>query len=117
MENYNETFKKRTKQLALVIIRLYGQWKKTHEIRIIGKQLIRSATSVAANYRAAIRARSMKEKYHKLCIVVEEADETVFWIELLQESNLIPNYDFQDIIQEANEIMKVMSTYRSRLKR
>ena len=59
----------------------------------------------------------MKEKYHKLCIVVEEADETVFWIELLQESNLIPNYDFQDIIQEANEIMKVMSTYRSRLKR
>ncbi|MCH2085526.1 MAG: four helix bundle protein, partial [Saprospiraceae bacterium] len=85
--------------------------------RIIGKQLIRSATSVAANYRAAIRARSMKEKYHKLCIVVEEADETVFWIELLQESNLIPNYDFQDIIQEANEIMKVMSTYRSRLKR
>jgi four helix bundle protein len=79
IESYNELFKQRTKKLAIEVLKLYRSHCKSEELRIIGKQLIRSSTSVAANYRAAIRARSDAEKYAKLCIVVEEADETVFW--------------------------------------
>ncbi len=116
MKNYNELFKVRTNHLAIRVIKSYGKWKKSDEIRIIGKQLIRSATSVAANYRASIRARSLRERYHKLCIVVEEADETVFWLELLQESQLIPASNLHEISDEANEIMKVMSAFRKKIK-
>ncbi len=64
--------------------------EKSDEIYIIGKQLLRSCTSIAANYRAVNRARSQKERYAKMCIVVEEADETLFWLELLGESDLVP---------------------------
>jgi four helix bundle protein len=76
--DYNELFKRRTKALALDVIRLYGTLRKSDEVRIIGKQMMRSVTSVAANYRASIVARSDREKYAKRCIVVEEADETLF---------------------------------------
>jgi four helix bundle protein len=79
---FNETFRKRTKKLAISIMRFYAGLSKKDEIRIIGKQLIRSSTSIAANFRATSLARSMKERYSKFCIVVEEADETIFWMEL-----------------------------------
>ena len=76
--NWNEIFQNRTKKLAVDIIRLHSQLKKSDETRIIGKQLVRSATSTAANYRAVIRARSDAEKFSKLSIVVEEINETLF---------------------------------------
>jgi|GEM_PF-5122938 len=71
----------RTKQLAVRIIRMFRALPKTDEARVIGKQLLRSGTSVAANYRAACRARSKAEFAAKISIVLEEIDETVFWME------------------------------------
>ena len=112
---WNEQFRNRTKKLAVAIIKAFSSWKKNDEIRIIGKQLIRSSTSVGANYRAVCRARSDRERYAKLCIVVEEADETQFWLEILVESDLIKIEEVLDIRQEVEEIVKVMTTYKYRL--
>lgn len=116
MDNYNEIFKKRTKAMALEVLSLYREWEKTDEIRIIGKQLLRSATSTAANYRAVIRARSNAERYHKLCIVVEEADESLFWLEVLHEGRLVEIDKISPLISEVTEIVKVMSSYRNKYK-
>ncbi|HEX8503754.1 MAG TPA: four helix bundle protein [Hymenobacter sp.] len=85
-----EAFRLRTKAASLRVIRLYQQLPHTGEAQIIGKQLLRSATSVAANYRAACRGRSGAEWYSKLCICVEEADETQFWLELLGDAAILP---------------------------
>ena len=79
------------------------------------KQAIRSATSVAAHYRAACRARSTKEKYSKICIVVEESDETQFWLEMLLESNYLPKNDFDLMYNEITEIVKVMTAFKKNL--
>ena len=114
---WNEQFRNRTKKLAIATIKAFSNWKKTDEIRIIGKQLIRSSTSVAANYRAVCRARSDRERYAKLCIVVEEADETQFWLEILVESDLIKIAEVLNIQQEVQEIVKVMTTYKYRLEK
>jgi len=114
--SYNELFKQRTKQLALAVLKLYQAHCKSDELRLLGKQLMRSATSVAANYRAATRARSDAEKYAKLCIVVEEADETVFWLELLEEGMLIDSLSLKPLIDEAFEILMVMSSYKKKCK-
>ena len=115
--SWNEQFRNRTKKLAIAIIKAFSSWKKTDEIRIIGKQLIRSSTSVAANYRAVCRARSDRERYAKLCVVVEEADETQFWLEILVESDLIKIEEILNIRQEVEEIVKVMTTYKYRLEK
>lgn len=84
-----EAFKRRTKLLSLRIIKLFQALPKTDEARIIGKQLLRAATSVAANYRAACRSRSEAEFFSKISIVVEEADETLFWLEILNEAKIV----------------------------
>ncbi len=115
-ESFNEKFRVRTKQLAIAILKSYTQLPKTDEIQIVGKQLMRSATSVAANFRATCRARSQAEKYAKLCIVVEEADETIFWLEVLHESNIANIKNISMLQSEAMEILKVMSSYRKTLK-
>ena len=114
---WNEQFRNRTKKLAIATIKAFSSWKKTDEIRIIGKQLIRSSTSIAANYRAVCRARSDRERFAKLCIVVEEADETQFWLEILVESDLIKIEEVLNIRQEVEEIVKVMTTYKYRLEK
>ncbi len=72
---------------------------------VIGNQLLRSATSVGANYRAACRAKSTADLIAKLSIVVEEADETIYWLELLVESSLISSEKLKDLMQEASEIL------------
>lgn len=116
--NFNEAFKQRTKQLALDIIALFSKLPKRTETQILGKQMLRSATSVAANYRAMVRARSDRERYAKLCIVVEEADETLFWLELLEESHLIAiDQKFKQVKADCLEIVKVMASYRAKLKK
>ena len=113
---FAEQFKKRTKSFALRIIRLFQALPKTEEARIIGKQLLRSATSVAANYRAACRARSKAEFYSKLSIVIEEADESLFWIEILIEANLLPESKLTELRQEITEILSVVAKARKSLK-
>jgi four helix bundle protein len=110
------TLKNRTKQFALRVVKLYQSLSKSGEEQVIGKQLLRSATSVGANYRAACRARSDNEFLSKISIVIEEADESEFWIELLIESNIIPKERLADLLQEAEEIVKIMVSSRQTVK-
>ncbi len=115
--NFNEIFQIRTKKYAIEIIRFYvTNCKKESELKTIGKQLLRSGTSVAANFRAYTRGRSTAERYSKLCIVVEETDETLFWFELLEESDLIKPEKLSIIKQESLELLKVFSSVRSKMK-
>ena len=102
----------RTKAFAVKIIKKYGKWPKNDEIRIIGKQLIRSSTSVAANYRAVCRARSKAEFFAKLCIVVEEADETLFWLEVLEEAELVKAGELQELQKEITELLSIFAKAR-----
>ena len=85
----SEELKERTKAFALRVIKLVDAMPRSLAAQVIGKQLLRSATSVGANYRAACRAQSHAEFAAQLYIVVEEADETVYWLELLRESSLL----------------------------
>jgi four helix bundle protein len=109
---YRENLKLRLKQFALRIIKLFQALPKTGEARIIGNQLLRSSTSTAANYRAACRARSGNEFFSKISIVVEEADETLFWLELLLEAEIFSKEKLDSIITESTEILKIVSTAR-----
>lgn len=87
--DFAEQFKKRTKTFALRVIKLFQSLPKKDEAQIIGKQLLRSATSVAANYRATCRARSKAEFVSKIGVVLEEADESLFWLEMLEEAGIM----------------------------
>lgn len=109
---FNEALRNRTKDYALRIIRLFQSLPKTGECQIIGKQLLRSGTSVAANYRSCCRARSKAEFIAKLCIVIEEADESLFWMELLTESKIVKPEKLQDLQNEAMELLSIFSTAR-----
>ncbi len=113
--DYNQIFRERTKKLALTIISILSEVKYSDAFGILRKQSIRSVTSVAANYRATCRARSLKEKYSKLFIVVEECDETQFWLELLFECKFINQLSYQSVYQECSEILKVMATYKKKI--
>ena len=114
-----EQFKARTKNLALRVIRLTGALPKSQAARIIGRQLLRSGTSVGANYRAACRAKSRADIINKLKIVEEEADETLYWLELLAEAKIIPESRLKPLMTETNEIiaMTVASLKTLRAKR
>ncbi len=111
-EDFIEVFKKRTKQFTLRCIRVFQALPKTEEARIIGKQFLRSATSVGANYSAVCRARSQNEFFAKLSITVEEADETLFWMEILIESEIFTESKMKDLMDELTEIVKVLSKAR-----
>ncbi|PQJ82667.1 four helix bundle protein [Polaribacter glomeratus] len=107
-----ELLKKRTKQLALDVILLYDKIQKTDSTRVIGRQLIRSVTTTAANYRAACIARSQKEFFSKMSIVVEEADETLFWLEMLKDAGFVEEVQVKPLMDEALEILKIVSKAR-----
>jgi len=111
-----EGLRQRTKQFALRIIHLCRSLGATNEGRIISRQVLRSGTSVAANYRAACRARSRKEFVAKLGIAVEEADETVFWLELLLESRMISQHRLGSLLAEAGELLAILSVSRRTVK-
>ena len=106
----DKNLKDRTKQFALRVMRLYRALPRREEARIIGRQLLRSGTSVGANYQAACRARSKPEFVAKLGIVLEESDETVFWLELLQESSLVSAQKLAPLVQEARELTAIFVT-------
>ena len=109
---YRDELKQRTKMFALRVIKVFQSLPKTTEAQIIGKQLLRSATSIAANYRAACRARSNAEYYSKISIVIEETDETMFWLELLWESNIVKQELLQKLYDENEEILKIVVVSR-----
>src|SRR3989344_1481965 len=99
--------KARTKKYALDTIRLVQSLPRNQTADILGRQLIRSGTSVAANYRAACRARSRADFLNKMGVVEEEADEVQFWIELLIESGLVKNEKVSNLIKESNELVAI----------
>jgi hypothetical protein len=111
-----DILKLRTKNFAVEIVKYYRNLPKTEEAKIIGKQLLRSATSVAANYRAVCRARSDAEFFAKLSIVVEEADETLLWLEIIIESELFKDDKTKQLYQEALEILSIMAASRKTMK-
>ena len=104
-----EELRNRTKRFALRIIRLFQHLPRTTEAQVLGKQLLRSGTSVGANYRAAGRGRSKAEFISKMGIVVEEADETIFWVECLIESGIVKPELLTDILAEANELVAIFA--------
>jgi len=103
-----DNLKQRTKEYALQVIRLVRALPSKPEGWVIGKQLLRSGTSVGANYRAACRARSRAEFVAKLGIVIEEADESAFWLDLIIESGLLKEDLVEPILKETDEILAIM---------
>jgi four helix bundle protein len=110
-------FKRRTRQLSLDVIGLVERLPRNRSCDVIGRQLIRSATSVAANYRASCRARSYEEIIAKLGIVEEEGDETMFWLELLERSGHAPAAAIAPLHRETNEVLAMVVASQKTLKR
>lgn len=109
---FAEAFKKRTKKFVVDNIKFFRTLPKTEEAKIIGRQLLRSSSSVGSNYRAACRARSKAEFHSKLSTVVEESDESVFWMEVLIEAEIVDPATIDYLLKEGNEILKVVSASR-----
>ena len=103
-----QEFKDRTKKLALRIIKLVEALPKNQTGEIIGRQLLRSGISVGANYRAACRGKSSADVINKLSIVEEEADESIYWMELLVESGIVSQAKMTNLITEMNEIVAMI---------
>ncbi|HEV8722908.1 MAG TPA: four helix bundle protein [Candidatus Binatia bacterium] len=103
-----EQFKARTRRLALQIIELVESLPRSRTADVIGRQLLRSGTSVGANYRAACRGKSKADVIAKLAIVEEEADETIYWLELLIESKIVDPSRVNLLLKETNEIIAMV---------
>jgi four helix bundle protein len=117
MEHQADALKERTKQFALRVIRVIRSLPPGMEGKTIGHQLLRSGMSVAANYRAACRARSRPEFLAKLAIVIEEADESEFWLEMLADAGLIPQAKLKDLRSEANQLLAIFNASRTTAKK
>ena len=104
MKRNSQALKLRTKHFALRVLKLYRSLPRSEEARILGKQLLRSSTSIGANYRAACRGRSRAEFLAKLGVVLEEADETVFWLEMLSDCDIVPAKKLVSLLAEAHEL-------------
>jgi four helix bundle protein len=107
---FAEQMQKRTKAFAIRVIRMFRLLPGRDEARIPGRQLLRSGTAVAANYRAACRAKSRADFISKLGTTVEETDETLLWLELLEEAQVVPTAELQPIKQETEELLRILST-------
>jgi four helix bundle protein len=107
-----DELKARTKELTLRVIRLVDALPNSVKGRAIANQVMRSSTSVAANYRAACRARSRAEFIAKLGVVEEEADETAFWLELIIDSKIRSKTQIEPLLKEAGELVAIMAASR-----
>ncbi|ASW76479.1 hypothetical protein IQ37_00730 [Chryseobacterium piperi] len=114
--DYNQLFALKTKQLAVSIINELSSLPYQEAFAVIRKQIYRSSTSMAANYRAMCRARSKAERYSKISIVIEETDETLFWLEMIEELNYVKSEVLVDLKNRTEEILKATSSYRKMLK-
>ena len=103
-----EEMKMRTKQFALRVIRLVESLPNGKAANVIGNQLLRSGTSVGANYRASCRAKSTADFVHKLSIVEEETDESIYWMELLVEGEIIKEKLLENLMNEADQILSII---------
>lgn len=98
-------FKKRTKEIALRIMKLVDSLPQNRSTEVLGKQLLRSGTSIGANYRAACRGKSVADMIHKLSIVEEETDESLYWMELLTESGAMTEKKVSKLYSDINEVL------------
>lgn len=117
MDSKTEKLREGTKQFALRIVRLFQSLPASSEARTIGNQLLRSGTSVGANYRSACHSRSRTEFAARIGVVAEEADETVFWIELLTDLGVIKKERIEPLLQEARELARIFAASRQTAKR
>jgi four helix bundle protein len=108
----HQELRARTKAFALWIIRMSPALPRTREANVIVQQVLRSATGMAANYRAAGRSRSKAEFIAKIGVVVEEADETVFWLEMLGESAIVQPAKLQNLLAEATQLVAIFTASR-----
>ncbi|HYF49143.1 MAG TPA: four helix bundle protein [Planctomycetota bacterium] len=100
--------KRRTRQFALRVIKLVNALPKSAATSVMGYQLLKAGTSVASNYRASCRAKSVADFISKMGVVEEECDEAIFWMEMLVEASLIRADRVADLIREGNEILKIV---------
>jgi four helix bundle protein len=105
----SQQLRDRTKKFSIRIVRLFQALPKSTEAQVMGKQLLRCGTSVAANYRAVCRARSKAEFIARIGVVAEEADESVLWLELLEETRILTSTQLQEISNEARELAAIFS--------
>ena len=118
MDNRKEEFRHRTKAYALAVIRLYCELPKARtEVQVMGKQVLRSGTSVAANYREASRARSRTEFISKIEMCAQEADESLLWLELLKEGCGVQTQSLEWLLQETNELIAIFVTMAKNTKK
>jgi four helix bundle protein len=109
-----QEFRDRSKRLALEVVELVQEIPTGEAARVITRQLLRSATAVAANYRAATRARSTSEFIAKIAVVVEEADETILWLELLRDGQILPAPRLAPLLDESDQLLRIFAaTLRS----
>ena len=111
-----EDLRRRTKSFALRIIKLYAALPKSTEAQVLGKQLLRSGTSVGAHYREAVRARSKAEYISKVGGGLQELEESIYWMELLSDAALIAPQKLDSLIAEANELIAIFVTLSNRAK-
>jgi four helix bundle protein len=114
-----ENLKKRTRKFGVDVILFCDSLKQKKASSVVTYQLVKSATSIGANYRAACRGRSQTEFFSKICIVVEEADESLFWLEVIEETDLSNDKsELKRLLDEGTEILKILtktkdSTYKN----
>ena len=111
-----QDLRKRTKDFALRVIRLYSCLPSSTVAQVIGKQVLRSGTSVGAHYREAFRSRSDAEFISKIQGGLQELEETVYWFELLIESNLVSESKLKNLLQEASELTAIFITSVNKVK-
>ena len=112
MNTKSEEMKRRTKRFGLLILNLLDHLPNTIGGRAVANQIVRSATSVGANYRAACRARSRAEFASKIGTVAEEADESLYWLEVLDEGKLVSNQKIGGLLKEADELTAIFTAAR-----
>ena len=116
VDNFNEKMRIRTKVFAIGVYKILNNIKFSDLNRIPVKQLLRSSSSVAANFRSATRGRSEAEFYSKICVVVEECDESVFWLEFLSDAEILTENQTNAIYKEAKELLRIFSTIKKKLR-
>jgi four helix bundle protein len=117
LDSRTEQLLDRTKKFAVRTVQLFRSLSRSPEAQVLGKQLLRSGTSVAANYRAACRSRSRAEFISKVGIVVEEADESAFWIEFLCDAGIVKKERVSELLKEAQELTAIFTVSRQTAKR
>jgi four helix bundle protein len=116
MQNGERDLQERTKRFALSIIQIFSVIPRTAEAQVLGKQMLRSGTSVGANYREAYRGRSKAEFVAKCGDSLRELEETAYWLELLVDGNVLPAETLSDLHQECDELIAIFVTILKRSK-